>query len=96
MSFSVQDKHVVVAGAGRSGVAAAELLAARGARVTLSDIQDVSESDTLRAKGVTVDVGPHRAAVFTTADLIVLSPGVPVEQDAVALGGDQTKTVGCD
>jgi len=84
MSFSVQDKRVVVAGGGRSGLAAAELLASRGARVTLSDVHEVPESAALRAKGVTVDVGPHREAVFASADLIVLSPGVPIEQDAVA------------
>ena len=84
MSFSVQNKRVVVAGGGRSGLAAAELLASRGAVVTLSDVHDVPEFAPLRAKGVTVDVGPHRADVFASADLIVLSPGVPVEQEAVA------------
>ena len=57
MSFSVKGKHVVVAGGGRSGIAAAELLASRGARVTLSDIHDVPESAALRATGVTIDVG---------------------------------------
>jgi UDP-N-acetylmuramoylalanine--D-glutamate ligase len=30
-----------------------------------------------------VDVGPHRPAVFAGADLVVLSPGVPPEQEAV-------------
>ena len=83
MSFSVQGKHVVVAGGGRSGVAAAALLAARGARVTLSDLHDVPEAAALRAQGVTVDVGPHPVALFTSADLVVLSPGVPAEQPAV-------------
>lgn len=35
--FSVTGSRVVVVGAARSGVAAAELLARRGARVTLSE-----------------------------------------------------------
>ena len=37
MKFSVDGKRVTVAGAARSGLAAAELLAVRGAHVTLSD-----------------------------------------------------------
>ena len=36
--FSVAGKRVVVVGAARSGVAAAELLVRRGATVTLTDI----------------------------------------------------------
>ena len=35
--FDVTNKRVVVVGAARSGLAAAELLARRGARVTLSE-----------------------------------------------------------
>jgi UDP-N-acetylmuramoylalanine--D-glutamate ligase len=84
MTFSVSDKHVVVAGGGRSGVAAAELLLARGARVTLSDISDSPSADRLRAQGVAVELGPHRPGLFAGADLVVLSPGVPSEQEAIA------------
>jgi UDP-N-acetylmuramoylalanine--D-glutamate ligase len=83
MGFDVMNRQVVVAGGGRSGLAAAELLVARGARVTLSDLREPEGAAALRAKGVTVDVGPHRPDVFTRADLVVLSPGVPLEQDAV-------------
>jgi UDP-N-acetylmuramoylalanine-D-glutamate ligase len=44
LGFEVQDKRVTVAGAARSGLAAAALLARRGARVTLSDLRpDVPE-----------------------------------------------------
>ena len=37
MTFSVRGQHVTVVGAARSGIAAALLLAGRGARVTLTD-----------------------------------------------------------
>ena len=37
MSMDVRDRQVVVLGAGQSGRAAAELLATKGARVTLND-----------------------------------------------------------
>jgi UDP-N-acetylmuramoylalanine--D-glutamate ligase len=84
MGFDVANWNVVVAGGGRSGLAAAELLRARGARVTLSDLREPEGAGALRAQGVTVDVGPHRPDLFAHADLVVLSPGVPPEQDAVA------------
>ena len=78
--FTVQDQHVVVVGAARSGVAAAELLVSRGARVTLSDPREsFDEADRLRRAGVALDLGGHSAEVFATADLIVLSPGVPAD-----------------
>ena len=49
MIFSVDGKRVTVAGAARSGLAAAELLAGRGADVTLSDTRaDVPGTDRLR------------------------------------------------
>src|SRR6476646_227254 len=84
MTFAVMDKNVVVVGGGRSGIAAAELLVSRGARVTLSDTaKTLADADRLRARGVNVELGPHRADAFTRADLVVLSPGVPPTQDAV-------------
>jgi UDP-N-acetylmuramoylalanine--D-glutamate ligase len=84
MIFSVDGKRVTVAGAARSGLAAAELLAGRGAEVTLSDTRaDVPGTDRLRALNVRLELGGHQTGTFTAADLIVLSPGVPLEQPAV-------------
>ena len=82
--FDVAQKRVTVVGAARSGIAAAELLAARGATVTLSDLRaDVPEAQPLRALGVRLELGLHAPETFTGADLIVLSPGVPPEQPAI-------------
>ena len=44
-SFSVSGKRVVVVGAARSGVAAAELLVRRGATVTLTDTRATIDED---------------------------------------------------
>jgi len=78
MDFDVTGKRVTVAGAARSGIAAAELLARRGARVTLSESQpEAAGSEPLRALGVTLELGGHQTATFVDADLVVLSPGVP-------------------
>jgi UDP-N-acetylmuramoylalanine--D-glutamate ligase len=82
--FDVTDKRVTVAGAARSGIAAAELLVRRGARVTLSERRsNAPEAEPLRKMGVTVELGGHQPATFADADLIVLSPGVPADQPVV-------------
>ncbi|MGH9254680.1 MAG: UDP-N-acetylmuramoyl-L-alanine--D-glutamate ligase [Vicinamibacterales bacterium] len=79
--FPVRNRRVLVVGAARSGIAAAELLAKRGAVVTLTDLrQQVEATDALRARGVVLELGGHRAGTFAIADLIVVSPGVPLEQ----------------
>jgi UDP-N-acetylmuramoylalanine--D-glutamate ligase len=79
-AFTVQDQQVVVVGAARSGVAAAELLVSRGARVTLSDPRpSIDEAARLHDAGVALDLGGHSPEVFAAADLIVLSPGVPAD-----------------
>lgn len=75
--FSVNDARVVVVGAARSGVAAAELLARRGAKVTLSEARDTIDAlPRLRAAGVAVELGGHRPDTLARAELVVLSPGV--------------------
>jgi UDP-N-acetylmuramoylalanine--D-glutamate ligase len=83
-TFDVREKRVTVAGAARSGIAAAELLASRGARVTLSDTKpDLADAGRLRDLGVAIELGGHQQATFTDADLVVLSPGVAPDQPAV-------------
>jgi UDP-N-acetylmuramoylalanine--D-glutamate ligase len=90
MTFDVRGKRVTVAGAARSGLAAAELLARRGARVTLSDVRsEAPETEPLKAFGVRLELGGHQTETFTTADLVVLSPGVPPEQRAIQAARDR-------
>jgi UDP-N-acetylmuramoylalanine--D-glutamate ligase len=77
-------KRVIVVGAARSGLAAADLLVGRGARVTLADVRpDLPEAAGLEVRGIEVRLGPHDADRFAAADLIVLSPGVPLRQPAL-------------
>lgn len=72
----------MVLGAARSGLAAAEFLAGRGARVTLADRRPeaelVKEAEAMRALGVATMFGEPDFGVFTTADELVVSPGVPL------------------
>ena len=82
--FSVSGQRVLVVGAARSGVAAAQLLAKRGARVTLTDRKpQIAEQAKLAAAGVTLELGEHNSESFETADLIVLSPGVPIDMPEI-------------
>jgi UDP-N-acetylmuramoylalanine--D-glutamate ligase len=90
MTFSVAGRRVTVAGAARSGVAAAELLARRGARVTLSEMRaEAPEAEALVGLGVRLELGGHRSDTFADADLVVLSPGVPAIQPAIQAARDR-------
>jgi UDP-N-acetylmuramoylalanine--D-glutamate ligase len=83
--FSVEGQRVVVVGAARSGVAAAELLVTRGASVVLTDVKtDFEGAERLRQLGVTLELGAHRRQTLVGADLLVLSPGVSPRQPDVA------------
>ena len=85
MPFSVDRQQVVVVGAGASGVAAAELLVSRGAHVTLADTATaLADAVRLTAQGIALALGPHDATLFASAHLLVLSPGVPLDQPAIA------------
>jgi UDP-N-acetylmuramoylalanine--D-glutamate ligase len=87
MTFSVRGQNVTVVGAARSGIAAALLLAERGARVILTDESASLEETTavrLREAGVALELGVRQPDTFTSSDLLVLSPGVPLDQPAVA------------
>ncbi|MCK6549336.1 UDP-N-acetylmuramoyl-L-alanine--D-glutamate ligase [Myxococcota bacterium] len=72
--------RAVVVGAGKSGVAAMELLLAKGAQVTLADdrTRAALEADASVAPLLArVSTSAITADVLGDADLVVLSPGVP-------------------
>jgi UDP-N-acetylmuramoylalanine--D-glutamate ligase len=78
--FSVSGLRVLVVGAARSGIAAAHLLARRGAAVTLTDRKPhLAEDAALQAAGIRLELGGHTMGSFETANLVVMSPGVPLE-----------------
>ena len=72
---------MVVVGAARSGVAAAELLQRRGASVVLTERRDhFDQAAALQSAGIDVELGGHTKVTFDAADLIVTSPGVPPDE----------------
>src|SRR3954447_6279508 len=78
-------KRVLVVGLGRSGVASALFLQSRGARVTVSDAKSEDQLreqiPTLLDAGIAVETGAHGERTFRNQDLIVVSPGVPVNAE---------------
>jgi UDP-N-acetylmuramoylalanine--D-glutamate ligase len=79
--MEVAGRNILIVGAARSGVAAAQFLSARGARVTVNDAKPESElkdAHNLREKGIEITAGSHPPELFEKSDLIVVSPGVPL------------------
>ncbi|RMH63132.1 MAG: UDP-N-acetylmuramoyl-L-alanine--D-glutamate ligase [Calditrichaeota bacterium] len=78
--MDVRGKHITVLGAARSGVAAALLLHAHGARVFVSDMApEAHKADAarqLKEAGIEYEFGLHSGRVFQS-QAVVLSPGIP-------------------
>jgi len=80
--IELKNKRVLVVGLGKSGLAAARFLKARGARVTVSDARPatlIAELPQLLDEGFVVESGSHGLLTFRRQDLIVVSPGVPMD-----------------
>ncbi len=81
--MELKNKRVLVVGLGKSGVASALFLKARGAQVTVSDTKSPDElrdeMPQLLDQGIVVETGGHGERTFRGQDLIVVSPGVPVD-----------------
>src|SRR5713101_5449391 len=84
--------RVVVVGAARSGVALARFLLSRQAAVVLTDLRDASalgpEVAALGRDGVQLQLGGHDARSFLAADLVAVSPGVPLTIPPLAAARD--------
>ena len=86
--MDLTNKRVLVVGLGRSGVASALFLKEHGARVTVSDSKSPDqlreEIPALLDHGIAVETGGHGERTFQNQDLIVVSPGVPVDAAPLA------------
>ena len=81
--MELKNKRVLVVGLGKSGISAAHFLREQGARVTVSDSRDAvalaEEIPALLDAGIMVETGGHGLLTFRRSDLIVVSPGVPMD-----------------
>jgi UDP-N-acetylmuramoylalanine--D-glutamate ligase len=81
--MELKGKKVLVVGLGKSGLAAALFLRRQGAQVTVSDVRSAEslakEIPALLEEGINVEAGGHGLLTFRRQDLIVVSPGVPLD-----------------
>ncbi|HUV70577.1 MAG TPA: UDP-N-acetylmuramoyl-L-alanine--D-glutamate ligase [Terracidiphilus sp.] len=81
--LELKGKKVLVVGLGKSGLAAALFLRRRGAQVTVSDVRSADalakDIPALLDEGIMVEAGGHGLLTFRRQDLIVVSPGVPLD-----------------
>jgi UDP-N-acetylmuramoylalanine--D-glutamate ligase len=86
--MDLKGKKVLVVGLGKSGLAAALFLRRRGAQVTVSDVRSAEalakEIPALIEAGIMVESGGHGLLTFRRQDLIVVSPGVPLDTPELA------------
>jgi UDP-N-acetylmuramoylalanine--D-glutamate ligase len=85
--MELKNKRVLVVGLGKSGISAAMFLRRQGARVTVSDARSAvalaKEIPSLLDAGIMVESGGHGLLTFRRQDLIVVSPGVPMDTPEV-------------
>ena len=87
--MEIKGKKILVVGLGKSGLAAALFLRRQGAQVTVSDVRSAEELakeiPALIDEGIAVEAGGHGLLTFRRQDLIVVSPGVPLDTPELAL-----------
>ena len=95
------DKHILVLGAGASGIGASWVLAQVGAHVVLNDYKPVTlptaEEERLVSAGVEIITGRQDESLLDGVDRIVISPGIsldiPIVKTAQARGIDVVSEV---
>ncbi len=86
--MDLQGKYILVAGCGVSGIAAAQLLHKVGAKPVLFDTNENLKEEEVRSHfteecEVLIAIGRVPEEIFSQLELVVLSPGIPVDADFV-------------
>jgi len=81
--MQIKNKNILVVGLAKTGIACARFLVSKGARVTVTDMRGEADLTAQLAELAEFDIvrelERHDAATFIASDLIVVSPGVPME-----------------
>jgi len=95
--MELKNKKILVVGLARTGVAVARFLAERGAEVTVTDMQEEASVAPFLAKladlPINFELGRHDKHVFLMAELIVVSPGVPMDIKPLLLAKAQKRPI---
>ncbi len=81
--MDLKDKKILVVGLARTGASVARFLAGKGAVVTVTDMKGEPELAPFIGKlsglPIRYELGGHSEDLFLAADMIVVSPGVPMD-----------------
>ncbi|MBW1696001.1 MAG: UDP-N-acetylmuramoyl-L-alanine--D-glutamate ligase [Deltaproteobacteria bacterium] len=91
--MDLEKKNILIVGLGVTGLAMARFLTTKGAFVTVTDTATerelASAIPSVKAMGVRMELGGHRKETFTSADMIILSPGVPHRLEPLRLAKEK-------
>ncbi len=95
--MELKGKKIVVVGLARTGVAVARFLVRQGALVTVTDMKGKDALapflEQLEGLPVNLELGRHEEYSFLTAELIVVSPGVPMDIAPIQLARARKRRV---
>ena len=95
--MELKDKKVLIVGLARTGVAVARFLVRAGAQVTVTDMaEEEALAESLAALAdleIGYELGRHVPYSFLMADLIVVSPGVPMDIKPLVMARAQKRRV---
>lgn len=82
--MELKDKNILVAGSGKSGISATDLLKKVGAKVTIYDGNDSLDKEAVLSKlenkkDVKVILGELSKEIIADTDLMILSPGIAID-----------------
>ena len=83
---NIKPPYILIVGLGRSGTAMARFLKKQGHHVVITDI-DATRAEKgreLEKTGIITEIGFHDAATFDGAQMIIASPGVPLNMPHLA------------
>ncbi|TGU74156.1 UDP-N-acetylmuramoyl-L-alanine--D-glutamate ligase [Geomonas terrae] len=95
--MDLKDKKILVVGLAKTGVAVTRFLAEAGAQVTITDMRDDEALKDVLAELADLDLclelGRHVPYSFLMADLVVVSPGVPMDIKPLEMARAQRRRV---
>lgn len=83
----LKNKKITVLGSGKSGIESSKFLSSLGATVLLSDNKELEKStiDILNQYNIPYEMGYHSKEAIINSDLIIVSPGIPIDSDVLKL-----------
>jgi UDP-N-acetylmuramoylalanine--D-glutamate ligase len=95
--MELKDKKILIVGLARTGASVARFLVERGAVVTVTDMKEESALapylEKLSDLEISYELGRHSDHTFLSSDMIVVSPGVPMDIPPLKLARDGGRPV---